>query len=69
MINTLLDILNREASLDEVKQEDKRQLAENIVKALESDFFKKQTAEIHRIELDKWAEGMRSNRDPGSELV
>jgi len=49
---------------------DSREIKDNIRKAIEyGAFHKKQVAEIHKLELDKWVEGEKIKKDPGEEFV
>jgi hypothetical protein len=67
----ILEILNKLKVFDLFDEYTKQRIADDIVREVSSyDVLeKKLTAELHRIELDKWIKGEEINRDPGNEFI
>jgi len=48
----------------------REKIKKRIKSIIEKDIYnKKQVAEIHRIELEKWIEGEKLHRDPGNDYI
>jgi hypothetical protein len=69
MQDTLSRLLEQHVATSHLSHEQCCDLAAAIVMSINSEFIKKQTSEIRRIEIEKWKEGERINRDPGKEFV